>query len=134
MARRPSAHSRRQYVLQSPALELARELPGVRSAPFPGFVDFALATLEPKPPKSPRWVCEIKFDGYGFQSHKLDAGTKMFSRRGNDYSAATQNIIAASYQLKTHAALLDGEVVIQTAEGLQDITALESAMGKGERD
>src|SRR3954462_2176246 len=67
--RKAVTRSRRQYVLQSPALEIARELPGVRGAPFPGFIDFALASLVPKPPKNPRWVCEIKFDGYRFQMH-----------------------------------------------------------------
>lgn len=134
MARRPAAHSRRQYVLQSPAKAIARELPGVRSAPFPGFVDFALATLVPKPPKSDRWVCELKFDGYRFQMHKLDTGTKMFTRRGNDWTAHAKHIVHAAYQLTTHAALLDGEVVVQTPEGLQDFSALESAIGSEKLD
>lgn len=129
MARRPTAHSRRQYVLQSPALEIARDLPGVRGARFPGFVDFALATLVPKPPQSARWVCELKFDGYRFQMHKRDEGTKMFTRRGHDWSARTKNIVRAAYQLKTHGAVLDGEVVVQTPAGLQDFSALESAVG-----
>lgn len=82
MARRPSAHSRRQYVLQSPALEIARGLPGVRGSPFPKFIEPALATLEPRPPRGARWVHEIKFDGYRAQLHKRDVGTKMYTRRG----------------------------------------------------
>jgi ATP-dependent DNA ligase len=58
--KRPIAKSRRQYALQSPALEIARELKGIRSSPFPGFIQPALATLHAKPPSGDRWVHEIK--------------------------------------------------------------------------
>src|SRR3954451_18554703 len=130
MARRPSAHSRRQYVLQSEALAIARDLPGVKGAPIPGFIEPALATLHPRPPKGDKWVHEIKFDGYRAQLHKRDAGTKMYTRRGYDWSDRFRNIIAASSTLNTHAAVLDGEVIVPTPEGRSDFGALESALAK----
>src|SRR4051794_31310256 len=100
MASRSSLpRSRRQYVLQSPALEIARRLPGVRGAPFPDFIEPALASLVPRPPKGGRWVCELKFDGYRFQMNKRETGTRMFTRRGHDW-ARTKNVVAAASQLK----------------------------------
>src|SRR4051794_39039685 len=126
MARRPSAHSRRQYVLQSPALEIARELRGARGAPFPKFIEPALATLHVRPPKGEKWVHEIKFDGYRAQLHKHDPQSRMFTRRGYDWSDRFRNIVTAAGELKTHAAILDGEVIVPTAEGRSDFAALES--------
>jgi bifunctional non-homologous end joining protein LigD len=74
--------SRRQYALVSPALDIARDLPGIRTGKFPGFIEPALAELRPKAPSGARWVHEVKYDGYRFQLHKTDAGTRMFTRRG----------------------------------------------------
>ena|SRR5688500_3819782 len=82
MPRRSVTRSRRQYALQSPALEVARDLKGIQSRPFPGYIEPALATLTSKPPSAGNWVHEIKFDGYRAQLHKRDGGTKMFTRRG----------------------------------------------------
>src|SRR5688572_9793955 len=101
MFKRSVPRSRRQYALQSPALEIARDLPGVRSRPLPGFIEPALATLADKPPRGDRWVHEIKFDGYRAQLHKLDAGTKMFTRRGYDWTDRFRNIIASVGELRT---------------------------------
>ena len=112
MAKLPG--SRRQYALQSPALAIARDLPGVRDARFPGFVEPMLATLNPKPPSKGKWVHEIKFDGYRAQLHKRDGGTKMFTRRGHDWSDKFRNIIRAAGELVTHGAILDGEVIVPT--------------------
>ena len=130
MGKRSVPRSRRQYALQSPALEIARDLAGVRSRPFPSYVEPALATLTPKPPAAANWVHEIKFDGYRAQLHKRDAGTKMFTRRGYDWSDRFRNIIASTHELKTHGAILDGEVIVPTNEGRSDFGALESALGK----
>ena len=38
-------------------------------APFPGFVEPALATSIDKVPSGERWLHEIKFDGYRVQVH-----------------------------------------------------------------
>jgi bifunctional non-homologous end joining protein LigD len=130
MAQRSAPKSRRQYALQSPALEIARELKGIRGRPFPGFIAPALATLHPKAPSGDNWVHEIKFDGYRAQLHKSDAGTKMFTRRGYDWSDRFRNIVAAAGELVTHGVVLDGEVIVPTAEGLSDFAALESDLSK----
>ena len=87
-----------------------------------------LATLNPRPPSKGKWVHEIKFDGYRAQLHKRDSGTKMFTRRGHDWSDKFRHIIRAAGELVTHGAILDGEVIVQTPEGHSDFAALESAL------
>ena len=43
-------------------------------APFPGFVDPALATAVDTVPNGERWIHEIKFDGYRVQVHLRERG------------------------------------------------------------
>jgi len=55
-------------------------------APFPGFVEPALATSIDKVPSGDRWIHEIKFDGYRVQVHLVNEAVKVFTRRGNDWT------------------------------------------------
>jgi len=45
-------------------------------APYPGFIEPALATSVEKVPSGARWIHEIKFDGYRVQVHLRDAAVK----------------------------------------------------------
>jgi bifunctional non-homologous end joining protein LigD len=55
-------------------------------APYPGFIEPALATSIDKVPSGERWIHEIKFDGYRVQLHLANNGVKVFTRRGNDWT------------------------------------------------
>jgi bifunctional non-homologous end joining protein LigD len=55
-------------------------------APFPGFIDPALASSIDKVPRGDRWVHEFKFDGYRVQLHIANDTAKVFTRRGNDWT------------------------------------------------
>jgi bifunctional non-homologous end joining protein LigD len=55
-------------------------------APFPGFIEPALATSIEKVPSGARRIHEIKLDGYRIQVHLRDAAAKVFTRRGNDWT------------------------------------------------
>jgi hypothetical protein len=48
-------------------------------APYPGFIEPALATAVDKVPSGSRWVHEIKFDGYRVQVHIRDGAVKVFT-------------------------------------------------------
>lgn len=66
---------------------LSRKKPaaiGVK-APFPGFIEPALATSIGNVPNGERWIHEIKFDGYRIQVHLANEAIKVFTRRGNDW-------------------------------------------------
>jgi len=51
-----------------PRTRLNRPTGGIK-APFPGFIEPALATSIERVPSGARWVHEIKFDGYRVQVH-----------------------------------------------------------------
>jgi len=65
-----------------------------RKAPFPGFVEPALATSVDKVPAGDRWIHQIKFDGYRVQLHIHNDAFKVFTRRGNDWTRRFSKIEA----------------------------------------
>jgi bifunctional non-homologous end joining protein LigD len=134
MPRDSVPRSKRQYVLHSSALKLARESPGVKTGAFPGFVEPLLATLRSKAPSADNWVHEIKFDGYRTQLHIRDRGIQFFTRRGNDWSDRFTALKGPAADIKTHGAILDGEVIVQTGNGSSDFGALQKDLGAGRSD
>jgi bifunctional non-homologous end joining protein LigD len=46
-------------------------------APFPGFIEPALASAIDKVPSGERWLHEIKFDGYRVQVHLANEAVKI---------------------------------------------------------
>jgi bifunctional non-homologous end joining protein LigD len=137
MVRRDVKHlppSRRQYVRTFPASLLAREVPGVRPATLPGFIEPCLATLRPRSPAGNRWVHEIKYDGYRLQAHVRQGKVQLLTRRGHDWTDRFDNVALAAWELKTYAAIVDGEVIVPTAERRSDFHGLERDMGAGRSD
>ena|SRR5437763_13524977 len=69
------------------------------TAPFPGFIEPALATSIDREPSGSRWVHEIKFDGYRVQVHLRDGAAKVFTRRGNDWTNRFRKIAADAWHI-----------------------------------
>ena len=126
--------SRRQYVLQSPALQAAPRLPGAKAGPMTGFVEPSLATLRPEAPRGDRWVHEIKYDGCRLQLHLHNGSIRLFTRRGHNWTDRFESIVIAASSVKTYAAILDGEVIVPTEQGRSDFHALERDLGAGRSD
>src|SRR3954452_19106530 len=101
--------------------------PGVK-APFPGFIEPALATAVDTVPTGQRWVHEIKFDGYRVQVHLKDAAVKVFTRRGNDWTNRFQKIAAGAWHVDAGSAIMDGEVVVPAADGTTDFSVLQNEL------
>jgi bifunctional non-homologous end joining protein LigD len=59
-------------------------------APYPGFIEPALATSIDKVPNGERWIHEIKFDGYRVQLHIANESTTVFTRTGIDWTRRFQ--------------------------------------------
>jgi bifunctional non-homologous end joining protein LigD len=67
-------------------------------APFPGFVEPALATSSDKVvPSGDRWIHEIKFDGYRVQLRIHNDAIKILTRCGNDWTRRFSKIAADAY-------------------------------------
>src|ERR1700731_2803614 len=97
-------------------------------APFPGFIEPALATSIEKVPPGKRWVHEIKFDGYRVQIHLRDAAIKVFTRRGNDWTNRFRKIAADAWHINAGSAIIDGEVVVPAASGTTDFSMLQNEL------
>src|ERR1700753_1497256 len=63
-------------------------------APYPGFIEPALATSIDKVPSGERWLHEIKFDGYRVQIHLANNGVSGLSREGPRSLASADKLLA----------------------------------------
>jgi bifunctional non-homologous end joining protein LigD len=61
-------------------------------------------------PNGKDWLYELKFDSYRCLVGRNAAGVKLWSRRGNDFTAQFRNIAKGCEQLPS-GTLLDGEIV-----------------------
>ena len=97
-------------------------------APYPGFIEPALATSIDKVPSGERWIHEIKFDGYRVQIHLVDNGVKVFTRRGNDWTKRFKKIADDAWHINAGSAIIDGEVVAPSPDGTTDFSVLQNEL------
>ncbi len=103
-------------------------------APFPGFVEPALATAIDRVPSGERWIHEIKFDGYRVQVHLANEAIKIFTRRGHDWTNRFRKIADDAWHIAAGSAIIDGEVVVPAADGTSDFSVLQNELkGKSTR-
>jgi bifunctional non-homologous end joining protein LigD len=129
-------NSKRQYVqgLNTPTKELIRSFKNAEPGPRPEFIEPLFPELRDRPPSGDNWVHEIKFDGYRFQIHVGDGIARILTRRGHDWTGKARAIAADASTLKTYSAIIDGEVVVVSDNGLTDFNELERELGKGTSD
>jgi bifunctional non-homologous end joining protein LigD len=58
------------------------------------FVPPQLPTLHDRPPEGDAWSHEVKFDGYRSQIVIDDAGTRIYTRRGLDWTSKYRDLAA----------------------------------------
>ena len=97
-------------------------------APFPGFVEPALATSIDKVPSGNRWIHEIKFDGYRVQVHLVNEAVKVFTRRGNDWTKRFRKVADDAWHIEAGSAIIDGEIVVPAADGTTDFSVLQNEL------
>jgi bifunctional non-homologous end joining protein LigD len=97
-------------------------------APYPGFVEPALAASIDRVPSGARWVHEIKFDGYRVQVHLREGAAKVFTRRGNDWTNRFRKIAIDAWHINAGSAIIDGEVVAPAADGTTDFAVLQNEL------
>ncbi|BCP51558.1 ATP-dependent DNA ligase [Kaistia sp. 32K] len=118
-----------------PPLPDPATLPGAKKARMLNFVEPALATLADTPPAGARWIHEIKFDGYRLQAHVAAGRVKLLTRTGLDWTKKFgKEIVAALQALPLGTALIDGELVVETASGASDFSALQADLSEGRSD
>jgi bifunctional non-homologous end joining protein LigD len=97
-------------------------------APYPGFIEPALATSIDKVPSGERWIHEIKFDGYRVQVHLANNGVKVLTRPGNDWTNRFKKIADDAWHINAGSAIIDGEVVVPSANGTTDFSVLQNEL------
>jgi bifunctional non-homologous end joining protein LigD len=109
----------------------AAQIPGARPAPLPDFVPPCLTLLSATAPDAPNWVHEIKFDGYRMQARLADGKVKLKTRRNLDWTDKFQSVATALAALPVRQALIDGEIVVEDADGHSSFSALQEELKAG---
>src|ERR1700752_261302 len=97
-------------------------------APFPGFIEPALAISIEKVPSGRRWIHEIKFDGYRVQVHLANEAVRIFTRRGNDWTHRFKKVAHDAWHIKAASAVIDGEIVVPAVDGTTDFSVLQNEL------
>jgi bifunctional non-homologous end joining protein LigD len=99
-----------------------RVTPGLR------FIEPQLASPVDQPPEGKHWIHEIKHDGYRCQVLLERGQARVFTRNGFDWTDRYPSFARAAANLKCQSAIIDGEAIVQNADGASDFEALASAM------
>jgi bifunctional non-homologous end joining protein LigD len=92
-----------------------------------------LATLVDTPPSGDEWLHEIKYDGYRIGARVRNGHVSLYTRNGNDWTAAFPEVADAVDQLGLDDALIDGEVAVVLPDGRTSFQALQNTAGGGRR-
>jgi bifunctional non-homologous end joining protein LigD len=93
-----------------------------------GFIPPQLPSLTDKPPLRSGWIHEVKHDGYRTMLVFERGTVRAYTRNGFDWTDRYPGIAAAALKLRCRSAVLDGEVIVQDADGVSDFESLRSAM------
>jgi bifunctional non-homologous end joining protein LigD len=110
-----------------------KELRGMPKETLPKFISPQLASLAKSPPAGERWVHEIKLDGYRIQA-RIDGKKRavhLTTRNGLDWTHRMKPVADAVLHLPVKSALIDGEVVVLTANGASSFAELQAAFQEG---
>ena len=110
------------------------KVPGARKKLLPAFLEPSLASPCEKPPSGPKWIHEIKHNGYRMQA-RVDAGSiRLLTRKGLDWTDRFASIASAIKTIGLASGLLDGEVVVEDGSGITSFNNLVADLKAGRQD
>ena len=134
----PTRAAAKQSTRASSALKTALapvDIPaGAIEAKLPATLSPQLATLVAETPSDGGWIYEIKFDGYRIVARVDGADVRLLTRRGNDWSSRMPGLVEAVRSLGLGSCWLDGEIVVNGANGTPDFNALQNAFDSARTD
>src|ERR1700722_8167260 len=101
--------------------------PSRRGADLPQFVRPQLSQPVEKPPSGPRWVHEIKLDGYRMAARIEKGRAQLLTRPGLDWTPKYPSAMAALASLNVKTAYLDGELCGVDEAGLPSFAQTQAA-------
>lgn len=110
------------------------KISGARTGLLPTFLEPSLAMPCEKPPRGPKWIHEIKYDGYRMQA-RIDGRTiRLLTRKKLDWTERFLSIAGALKALGLGSALIDGEIVVEDASGISSFNDLQADLKAGRQD
>jgi bifunctional non-homologous end joining protein LigD len=119
----------RQRLLPDPG-----KVAGVRKKLLPAFQEPSLASPCEQPPSGPKWIHEIKHNGYRLQARIDGASVRLLTRKGLDWTERFSSLASAVKKIGLASGLLDGEVVVEDASGITSFNNLQSDLSAGRQD
>ena len=110
------------------------ERSGARAGLLPGFLEPSLASPCEKPPSGPKWIHEIKYDGYRMQARIDGRAIRLLTRKKLDWTERFRSIADALKALDLGSALIDGEIVVEDASGISSFNDLQVDLKTGRLD
>jgi bifunctional non-homologous end joining protein LigD len=110
------------------------KIEGARKKLLPAFQEPSLASPCEKPPSGPKWIHEIKHNGYRMQA-RIDAGSvRLLTRKALDWTERFASIAAAITKIGLASGLLDGEIVVEDDKGITSFNNLQADLKAGRQD
>jgi bifunctional non-homologous end joining protein LigD len=104
----------------------------VETGTLPDFIEPSLATLRASPAAGDDWLHEVKFDGYRMQARIEKGKVRLLTRTGLDWTKRFGTTLSRAFsELPCDTALIDGEIVVMTEEGISSFSALQAALSEG---
>ena len=125
-------------VVKRPASLVSKPVPSRsgasrRNLPLPSFIRPQLSQAVEKPPSGPRWLHEIKLDGYRMAARIDNGRLQLLTRTGLDWTEKYPSATAALANLNIKTAYLDGELCGVNETGLPTFAHTQAATD-GERN
>jgi bifunctional non-homologous end joining protein LigD len=107
------------------------KLAGAKPAELPSNLRPQLASPSTAVPAGDDWLHEIKLDGYRTMARIEDGDVRFFTRSGHDWTDRYGSLADGFANIRCRQAVVDGEIVIQDAEGVSRFSALQDALAEG---
>ncbi|MHC2296189.1 non-homologous end-joining DNA ligase [Rhizobium mongolense] len=97
----------------------------------PAYIEPRLPNLVDLAPTGERWIHEIKHDGYRLAVRIHSGDVRLLSRRGLNWTSRFPFVDQAARELLQKSVYIDGEVVIDGADGISDWPAPHACASAG---
>jgi hypothetical protein len=82
------------------------------------FIEPCLPRPANSPPTGPKWIHEIKHDGYRIMAQRAEGRVRLLTRKAINFANRFPQIVAALTVLPVRSCLIDGEAVVCDHSGL----------------
>src|SRR5262245_10527474 len=127
-------HTGRAKVARPAIAPLVEAVRGARKGILPPFLEPSHAQTAELPPSGPKWVHEIKYDGYRIQARIDGSNVKLLTRKALDWSDRFPRLVTALRALRLASAWIDGEIVVEDSGGIPSFNLLQADISAGRDD